>query len=156
MSAWSVKPRRAPSRHFRDARGYGHTTTAMHDMSTPPPHPRFVIAVTVSDFAVLVRFCSAAASLAPPPARVSVACFLFLVPAHSSVFVFSCLFWMPVCSAWLAQHGPPPASKEVVENLPTVKIDKVGNTGIVEMQKRVGCRSGGRGARLLKEVNRGN
>ena len=39
MSAWSVKTRRAPSRHCRhcrDARVYGHTTTAMHDTSTPP------------------------------------------------------------------------------------------------------------------------
>ena len=30
MSAWSVKTRRAPSWHCRDARVYGHTTTAMH------------------------------------------------------------------------------------------------------------------------------
>ena len=37
MSAWSVKTRRLPSRHCKDARAYGHTTTAMHDMSTPPP-----------------------------------------------------------------------------------------------------------------------
>ena len=27
----SVETRRAPSRHFRDARVYGHTTKAMHD-----------------------------------------------------------------------------------------------------------------------------
>ena len=42
MSAWSVKTRRAPSRHCRDARVHGHTTTAMHGMSTPPnpPPPR--------------------------------------------------------------------------------------------------------------------
>ena len=34
------KTRRAPSRHCRDPRVYGHTTTAMHDMSTlSPPHP---------------------------------------------------------------------------------------------------------------------
>ena len=39
MSAWSTKARRAPSRHCRDARVYGHTTTAMHDMSVPPLHP---------------------------------------------------------------------------------------------------------------------
>ena len=38
MSAWSVKARRAPSRHCRDRRVHGHTTTAT-DMSTPP-HPR--------------------------------------------------------------------------------------------------------------------
>ena len=37
MSAWLVKTRRAPSRHSRDARVHGHTTTAMHKLSTPPP-----------------------------------------------------------------------------------------------------------------------
>ena len=41
MSAWSVKTRRAPSRHCRDARVYDHTTSAVHDIeytpSTPPP-----------------------------------------------------------------------------------------------------------------------
>ena len=38
MSAWSVKTRRAPSRHCRDAKVYGHATTAMHDdeHTTPP------------------------------------------------------------------------------------------------------------------------
>ena len=35
-SAWSVKTRRAPSRHCRDARVYGHTTTACINMSTTP------------------------------------------------------------------------------------------------------------------------
>ena len=34
---WLVKTRRAPSRHGRDARVYGHTTTAMRKLSTPPP-----------------------------------------------------------------------------------------------------------------------
>ena len=37
MSVSSSKTRRAPSRHCRDARVYGHTTTAMHGMRTPPP-----------------------------------------------------------------------------------------------------------------------
>ena len=37
MSTWSVETRRAPFRHRRDARVYGHTTTARHDMSVPPP-----------------------------------------------------------------------------------------------------------------------
>ena len=32
MSSWSVKTRRASSLHCEDARGYGHTTTAMHDI----------------------------------------------------------------------------------------------------------------------------
>ena len=40
MSAWSVKTRRAPSRHRRDARVYGHTTTVVHDNEyAPPPSP---------------------------------------------------------------------------------------------------------------------
>ena len=34
--AWSVKPRRAPLRHYRDARAYVRTTTAMHDKRTRP------------------------------------------------------------------------------------------------------------------------
>ena len=37
MSAWSVKTRRAPSRHRTDARVYGRTTTAMHDNQYNPP-----------------------------------------------------------------------------------------------------------------------
>ena len=37
MFAWLVKTRRAPSRHGRDAKVYGHTTTAMRKLSTPPP-----------------------------------------------------------------------------------------------------------------------
>ena len=44
MSTWSVQARRAPSRQCRDARVHGHTTTAVHEMSTfpspPPPPPR--------------------------------------------------------------------------------------------------------------------
>ena len=37
MFAWSVKTQRAPSGHCRDARVYGHATSAIHDNSTPPP-----------------------------------------------------------------------------------------------------------------------
>ena len=36
VSAWSVKTRRAPSRRCRDARVYGHATTAMHDSEYTP------------------------------------------------------------------------------------------------------------------------
>ena len=40
MTAWSVRTRRAPSRHFRDARVHGHTTTALYVVEyTPPPDP---------------------------------------------------------------------------------------------------------------------
>ena len=40
MSAWSMETRRAPSRHRRDARVYGHTTTVVHDNEyAPPPSP---------------------------------------------------------------------------------------------------------------------
>ena len=37
MSAWLVKTRRAPSWHIRDSRVYSYTTTATHNLSTPPP-----------------------------------------------------------------------------------------------------------------------
>ena len=37
MPAWSMNTQRAPPRYSRDARVYGHATTAMHVMSTPPP-----------------------------------------------------------------------------------------------------------------------
>ena len=46
-SAWSVKTRRAPSRHCRDGRVYGHTTAAMHDMCTSPP-PRDTAAFDIA------------------------------------------------------------------------------------------------------------
>ena len=36
MSAWSVKTRRAPSRHCEDARDYAHTTMAVHDNEYTP------------------------------------------------------------------------------------------------------------------------
>ena len=47
MFAWSAKTRRAPSRHCRDARVCGHTTTAMHGMSTPstPEQPGLLLHV---------------------------------------------------------------------------------------------------------------
>ena len=35
MSVLAVKTRRAPSRHWRNARVYGLKTTALHEMSTP-------------------------------------------------------------------------------------------------------------------------
>ena len=37
MSAWSAETGRAPSRHCRDARVYGHTTDAWHEY-TPSPN----------------------------------------------------------------------------------------------------------------------
>ena len=43
MTAWLVKTRRAPSQCCRGARVHGQTTittTAIHDMSTPPPRPQ--------------------------------------------------------------------------------------------------------------------
>ena len=57
MSSWSMKTLRAPSRHCRDARGYGHTTKGMHDIEyTPPsrsppplePSPPFMLALPSS------------------------------------------------------------------------------------------------------------
>ena len=39
MTHETAKTRHAPPRHSRDARVYGHTTTAMHELSYPPPSP---------------------------------------------------------------------------------------------------------------------
>ena len=45
--AWSVNTRRASSRPSRDARVYGHTTTAMHKTEyTPPPRPPTMLYIT--------------------------------------------------------------------------------------------------------------
>ena len=52
MSSWSVKTRRAPSRHSKDARVYGHTTTVMHTISTP---------------ASLIHPCASVPRLSDPP-----------------------------------------------------------------------------------------
>ena len=41
--AWSVETRRAPSRRCRDARVYGHTTTAMNDKMVTPPRARRIM-----------------------------------------------------------------------------------------------------------------
>ena len=55
LRAWSkhFRPgrRRAPSWHCRDARVYGHTTTAMHNMSAPPPSPLLLLGVLKHPFA---------------------------------------------------------------------------------------------------------
>ena len=40
MSAWSVKTRRAPPRHCRDARVYDDTTTGIHGNEYTPQHAR--------------------------------------------------------------------------------------------------------------------
>ena len=36
MPTWSVKTRHASSRHYTEARVYGRTTTAMHEIEYPP------------------------------------------------------------------------------------------------------------------------
>ena len=43
MSAWLATTRRASSRHSRGARVYGHRTTAMHKLSTPPPGSAWLV-----------------------------------------------------------------------------------------------------------------
>ena len=60
MSAKPVKTRRAPSRHCRDARVYGHTTTAMDAMSTPTPTAFTPLARSIEGTAHTSRrgFCS--------------------------------------------------------------------------------------------------
>ena len=61
MSAWSLKTRRVPSRHCRDARVYGHATTGMHDICTPPPSPALlhvrVIGMDLGSSSLLCKGC---------------------------------------------------------------------------------------------------
>ena len=55
MSAWLMKTRRAPSRHSRDARIYGHTTTAMHKLSLHPAP--LVLPGSTGQFYQFAHFC---------------------------------------------------------------------------------------------------
>ena len=52
MSAWLVKTRRSPSRYGRGARVHGHTTTATHKLSTPPPPKKKMRGLVIRE-----RFC---------------------------------------------------------------------------------------------------
>ena len=62
-SAWLVKTRRAPSRHSRDARVYGHTTTAMHVLNTTPAP---VSGTSVGRSTRLIWSMSFSSGLSPP------------------------------------------------------------------------------------------
>ena len=64
MSAWLVKTRRAPSRHGRDARIYGHTTTAMHKLSNSPLPPPPLLPRPVASAAVAAAAAAALAAAA--------------------------------------------------------------------------------------------
>ena len=59
MPAWSVRTRRAPSRHGRDAMVYSHTVTAMDDMSTLSPSTFLLLgaAFSISFRATANSFC---------------------------------------------------------------------------------------------------
>ena len=69
MPAWSVKTRRAPSRHRRDARVHGYTTTAMRDIEYTPPFlfKRYITDTVTTLALVLTRPPSAATNTAASP-----------------------------------------------------------------------------------------
>ena len=60
MSPWSVKSRRALSRRCRDARVYGHTTTAMHDNEYIPPtlRPRVGMFLEHANYSSSISYCN--------------------------------------------------------------------------------------------------
>ena len=64
ISASLVKTRRAPSRHSRDATVYGHTTTAVHKPSTPPPALPFDLQRDTADSSAAVAAAPAVATVA--------------------------------------------------------------------------------------------
>ena len=86
MSAWLVTTRRAPSRHSRDARVYGHTTTAMHKLSTVPPPFMTSLCFAVLFCTWLVRRrktcarkgCYVTPPPTPPPFLYGLLCFVVL------------------------------------------------------------------------------
>ena len=57
LAIMSVKTRRAPSRHGRDARVYGHMTMAMHVSTIVPPPPKKKKMLTRRSSALLVAYC---------------------------------------------------------------------------------------------------
>ena len=73
MSAW-LKARRPSSRHSRDARVYGHATTAMHKLSTPHPTPSLPSAPPFPP-------CPPSPHLSTPRARFPPLRFVFVTPA---------------------------------------------------------------------------
>ena len=59
MSAWSVKTRRAPARHCRDTRVYGHASTPCMTMSTSRPNgTRLLIQAAPTLLPALIRIAS--------------------------------------------------------------------------------------------------
>ena len=96
-SAWLVKTQRAPFRHRRDARVYGHGTTAMHKLMTPSPgNPRKPLLL-----------CNIKLSIEPPrsPSFGSLAFFSFfllqfyLAGGDKLCFFFWCEVHLQYCSS---------------------------------------------------------
>ena len=113
MSGWLVKIRRAPSRHGGDARVYGHTTTAVHKLSTPP-HPAVFAGLCHASDAVGSSRASkviAGSVLAVQRPRSShERNHLIVSPSASKLFVFT--MWITIgsqqCTLEHPPHPPPP------------------------------------------------
>ena len=104
LSALSVKTRRAPSRHCREARVYGHATTAMHELSRLPP-PRHTAVQQQNQY--LPRMISAK-----------------LCNGENSTTVPSCIYIVVVYSSTILQYeacadikGSPPLCSPVLRRL---------------------------------------
>ena len=97
MSAWSVKTRRAPSRRCRDARVYGHTTTAMHGNEYPPPPRCLCYLYIVLVYRFFALFYLLFTFFSPLLCRFLflsfyLVCFLFVVVRFCSFLFVFCLF----------------------------------------------------------------
>ena len=104
MSAWLVKTRRAPSRHSRDARVNGHTTTTMHKLRSPqqkvcylwgmqlhcfPFFVFFIAGLLATLLSVVLRVAAAASDHAPLNTESSgIPCIGFMVSAPPLPFCF--------------------------------------------------------------------
>ena len=97
--AWSVKTRHAPSRHSRDARDYGRTTTAMHEIEyispieytprPPPPLPQSII------FYFWPKKCYLCVSQQASPSKTNLGACTPMCTGYSRRYPVWARFWRP-------------------------------------------------------------
>ena len=88
--------RRAPSRHSGDARVYGHTTSAMHKLRTPPPLARLFYPYCPSERDIANKHTSHHSTVSSAQAALGTLFFLPVAPTYeplisAPVTWFSCI-----------------------------------------------------------------
>ena len=105
LSSWSVKTRRVPSRHCRDAMVYGPTTTPMHDNEYPPPRhppPPFLPRQYMTPTRFLLRFCDELPTLRLGALSAPKILIRYFAPSFFLLFhVYFCWYPRYYLSRWL-------------------------------------------------------